>query len=187
MSDSEVRILCDKQAITEVIYRYARALDRCDLELLQSCFHPDSMHDHGDFEGLSARFCPWAIELLLRLTATQHLIGNILIELHGDIAFSEAYWTAYHRIPANAVGSGVVAGRGEETDLFIGGRYIDRFERRTGEWKIARRVGLHDWQRFEGASDGGFFETNRRKRGVRDRSDPAYLRDFVKPIPRPPS
>lgn len=177
MSDSELRALCDKQAITEVIYRYARALDRCDLELLQSCFHPDSTHDHGDFEGSSAEFCLWAIELLRRLTATQHLIGNILIEPRGEIAFSEAYWTAYHRIPANAGGSGVVAGRGEDMDLFIGGRYIDRFERRAGEWKIARRVGLHDWQRFEPAADGGFFQSNPRKRGVRDRSDPAYRPD----------
>jgi hypothetical protein len=171
---TELRNLCDKQAITEVIYRYARALDRCDLELLRSCFHPDSTHDHGEFEGPSMKFCDWAIELLLRLTATQHHVGNILIELERDIAFSEAYWVAYHRIPADAGGSGVVAGRGEETDLLIGGRYIDRFERRNAIWKIARRVGIHDWQRFEPASDAGFFQSDPRKRGVRGRADVSY-------------
>jgi len=177
MSESvELRSLLDKQAVTEVIYRYARALDRCDIELLRSCFHPDSTHDHGDFEGSSLKFCDWALELLQRLTATQHHIGNILIELDGGRAFAETYWVAYHRIPAEAGGSGVVAGRGEETDLFIGGRYIDRFERREGTWRIARRVGIHDWQRFEAASDGGFFDSNPRKRGVRSHTDLSYLR-----------
>jgi hypothetical protein len=172
----ELQQLLDKQAITEVIYRYARALDRCDLELLRSCFHPDSTHEHGEFEGSSADFCNWAMELLQRLTVTQHHIGNILIELEGDEAFTESVWVAYHRIPAQAGGSGVVAGRGEETDLFIGGRYIDRFERRAGNWKIARRVGIHDWQRFEAASDGGFFAGDPRKRGARDRTDRSYSR-----------
>ncbi len=172
----ELRALLDKQAITEVIHRYARALDRCDIELLRSCFHPDSTHDHGEFEGPSLKFCDWAMELLQRLTATQHHIGNVLIELDGDRAFSETYWVAYHRIPADAGGSGVVAGRGAETDLFIGGRYVDRFERRAGAWKIARRVGLHDWQRFEPASDAGFFNSEPRKRGVRSRADLSYFR-----------
>jgi SnoaL-like domain len=174
----EIDSLLSKQAITEVLYRYARALDRCDIQLLRSCFHPDSAHDHGDFEGSSADFCNWAMELLSRLTATQHHIGNILIDdLKGDTARTETYWVAYHRIPAQAGGSGVVAGRGEETDLFIGGRYLDRFERRGGEWKIARRVGIHDWQRFEPANDGGFFQSPPEKRGRRDAKDPVYHRE----------
>ena len=173
---SALQALVEKQAITEVLYRYARALDRCDLPLLRSCFHPDSTHDHGDFEGSSLEFCDWALELLLRLTATQHHLGNVLIDLEGEVAHCETYWVAYHRIPAQAGGSGVVAGRGEETDLFIGGRYLDRMERRRGEWKIARRVGIHDWQRFEPASDGGFFHSDARKRGVRSRADLSYHR-----------
>ena len=175
-TDISLRMLIDKQAISEVIYRYARALDRCDLELLKSCFHEDSTHDHGEFEGSSRDFCDWAMALLRRLTATQHHIGNILIDLDGERANAETYWVAYHRIPAEAGGSGVVAGRGEETDLFIGGRYIDRMELRNGTWKIARRVGIHDWQRFEPAKDGGFFQSEPRKRGTRSRDDPSYHR-----------
>jgi hypothetical protein len=73
-------------------------------------------------------------------------------------------------------GDGVMASRGTETDLFIGGRYVDRLERRDGVWKIARRVGIHDWQRYEAANDDGFFSTEPRKRGVRSRADLAYRR-----------
>jgi len=175
-NEAAVRALCDKQEITEILYRYARALDRVDIELLRSCFHPDSTHDHGPFEGTSSDFCVWAIELLESLTATQHHIGNVLIDLEGDVAWSEAYWVAYHRIPTVTAGDGVMASRGAETDLFIGGRYIDRFERRDGAWRIARRVGIHDWQRYEPANDDGFFATDPRKRGLRSRADPAYKR-----------
>lgn len=171
-----LRGLLDKQSITEVIYRYARAIDRCDSGSLRNCFHPDSTHEHGEFEGTSLKFCDWAMELLQQLTATQHHIGNILIDLEGDRAFTETYWIAYHRIPAGAGQIGVVAGSGTETDLLIGGRYLDRFERRSGLWKIARRVGIHDWQRFQPAADGGFFESDPRKRGARGPADRSYQR-----------
>jgi hypothetical protein len=172
--ERELEILLSKQAITEVVYRYARAIDRCDEALLRACFHPDSTHEHGEFAGSSADFCGWALDLLSRLTATQHHIGNVLIEVEGDGARSESYWIAYHRIPAQAGGGGLVAGRGEETDLFIGGRYLDRFERRGGVWKIARRVGVHDWQRYEPASDGGFYDLPARQRGARGANDRVY-------------
>jgi hypothetical protein len=114
------------------------------------------------------------MDLLSRLVATQHHIGNVLITVEGENAYSESYWIAYHRIPAQAGGAGIVAGRGEATDFFVGGRYLDRFERRAGSWKIARRVGVHDWQRYEPAHDGGFFETSAAQRGARGGSDRVY-------------
>ena len=40
--------------------------------------------------------------------------------------------------------------------------------------EVARRVGIHDWQRFEPANDGGFFQSEPRKRGARGREDPSY-------------
>jgi hypothetical protein len=172
--DAEVEALLAKQAIAEVVYRYARAIDRCDEPLLRSCFHADSTHEHGEFKGNSADFCGWAMDLLSGLVATQHHIGNVLIDVEGDKAYSESYWVAYHRIPAQAGGAGIMAGRGEETDYFVGGRYLDRFERRAGTWKIARRVGVHDWQRYDPASDGGFFDTPASQRGARGTKDQVY-------------
>jgi SnoaL-like domain len=169
-----LQMLVDRQAITEVLYKYARAIDRCDLELLKSCFHSDSTHDHGEFVGKSLEFCDWAIERVQRLTATQHHIGNILIDLDGDFARSETYWVAYHRIPPKPSDTDVSAGQSGGTDLFIGGRYLDRMARRRGAWKITRRVGVHDWQRFEVPSDGGFFSSDPRKRGIRSRADLSY-------------
>ena len=42
----ELATLLAKQAITEVVVRYARAIDRLDEALLRSVFHPDSTHNH---------------------------------------------------------------------------------------------------------------------------------------------
>ena len=59
-------------------------------------------------------------------------------------------------------------------NLFAG-RYVDRFERRDGEWRIARRTVVHDWSRqlptapeSLGLPLAGFAQ------GRRDRTDPVY-------------
>ena len=46
-----MRILEDQQAIRDVLSRYARGVDRCDLGLLKSAYHPDGYDDHGFFKG----------------------------------------------------------------------------------------------------------------------------------------
>ena len=43
MEDKVLEALLDKQAITEVIYRYCRGIDRFDFELVKSCFHADAI------------------------------------------------------------------------------------------------------------------------------------------------
>ena len=50
---------------------------------------------------------------------TRHNICNELIELNGDIAYSESYLVAYHRVKHD----------GREFDFLLGARYLDRFER----------------------------------------------------------
>ncbi len=49
---------------------------------------------------------------------------------------------SYHRIDTGE----------EERDAVIGGRYLDRAEKRDGGWRIARRTMLYDWQQDFGLS-----------------------------------
>lgn len=174
-----VRQLQDRQEITDQIHRYCRALDRCDGELLRSVFHADSTHEHGPFTGSSQDFCRFAIDFLKSIGATQHHLANVLIDVQGDVAFTESYFVAYHRIPADLEDpQGALADHtpGLEEDLFIAGRYIDRFERRGGQWKIAHRTGVHDWQRWEPADERGFQGPVSGLIGRRDKTDPVYAR-----------
>lgn len=164
--ESALRTLLDKQAITEVLHRYARACDRADEQLLRSCFHPDSVHRHGRFNGTSADFCTLAMKIILGTKLEKHLVTNALIELEGDTAISESSYVAYHRQ--------VNRETGEEEDFFSGGRFIDRFERRQGEWRIASRIGLIDYERFEPVTERGIAKLPASARSQRYPDDELY-------------
>jgi hypothetical protein len=110
-------------------------------------FHPDAIDDHGAFSGPDGdpmpirEYVPWVMSLLLEgAIATTHQISNITIELAGDEAHVETYVLASH-VHRNADGS-----RRLDT---LSGRYVDRFERRAGLWKIAHRQLVVDWDKTE--------------------------------------
>jgi hypothetical protein len=123
-----------------VILRYARGIDRLDLDLVRSCYHSDAHDDHGSYQGDVEGFIAMCESFLPRWTATQHFMGNMLIEVDGDKARAETYAVAYHR-RENDDGTG-------KDDVF-GIRYVDRFERRRGEWRIAHRVVATEWRRVD--------------------------------------
>jgi hypothetical protein len=134
--DGGVQALLDKAAIHDVLLRYCRGADRCDEQLIRSAFHPDALDDHGRFAGTADDFATWVIGVLRATSvATQHTLPNVLIELDGDRARVETSFVAYHS---------KVDETGERVDVF-GGRYLDRFERRAGDWRISDRTVVHDW------------------------------------------
>ena len=98
------------------------------------------------------------------------MIGQVLIDVEGDIAFGEVYFQAFHRIEAD----------GEERDLFISGRYVDRYEKRDGVWKIAFRSEVNDWSRNDPATDGYFAATPDSLRGARKPDDAWYARESLR-------
>jgi SnoaL-like protein len=160
--------LVAKQAITEVLYRYARACDRADESLMRGCFHPGSLHRHGRFQGTSTEFVTVAMKIIRTAQMTKHLITNPLIEFAGDAALSECHYLAYHRIRNAETDSG--------EDNFSGGRYLDRFERRGGEWKIVERVGLLDFERFDPPAERDFAKLLPMQRSRRFPEDDLYAR-----------
>lgn len=129
-----------RQQITEILYRYARGWDRRDGEAILSCFFPDSTTRHGGFNGLSTDFVDVALKATEHVKAMNHMITNVSIEFAGDRAVSECYFLAHHRRP-------VKDSPDQEQDWFLKGRYLDKFERRDGVWKIVHRRGLHDYSR----------------------------------------
>lgn len=172
----KIEELLAKQEITERIVTYCRAIDRCDRALLESVFHDDSMHDHGPYKGPSSTFCDFAMKLLGKLEYTTHQASNILIHMiDADNALSETCFNAYHRIAAGVVDPATPDhDLSIDEDLWIAGRYIDHFQRRRGEWKIAKRTGIHDWVRWAPAGDRGFAKTPASDRGHRFPDDLTY-------------
>jgi hypothetical protein len=161
-----LRSLLDKQAITEVLYRYCRACDRADEAALRECFHPGSVHRHGGFSGTSADFITFAMKIISASKMTKHLLTNVLIELDVDVATSESHYFAYHRLAGKPPDA--------EVDNFSGGRYLDRFERRQGVWKMVERLGLLDFERFDPATDRNFYEKPRAQLSRAYPEDPLF-------------
>jgi len=166
MAGDRLDELCDKQAITEVLYRYARGWDRYDEEALRACFFDDSVHAHGGFKGLSQDFVTNGLRSTKAVKSMTHMITNPMIELRGDKALSECSFFAHHRRDA-ADGSG-------EEDMFLKGRYLDIFERRDGIWKIASRTGLHDFERVVPPADQTLAGAAADTLGHKKPADPFY-------------
>jgi ketosteroid isomerase-like protein len=124
---SLVRELSDRQAIADCVQRYARGIDRHDVELVQSCYHPDALDDHGFYVGPGQGLAEAANEMHKDLLGHQHHMTNHVVEIDGDVAHAETYYFV------------VMRGQAGLTNL-VSGRYIDRFERRRDEWRIAARV-----------------------------------------------
>lgn len=139
--DPRVQALIDKDEIRDCIYRFARAVDRHDWELARTCYHEAAIDDHGVFTGDKDEYVDWVSENLPKLAEmTMHFVGNVIIELDGDVAHSESYLVGYHRYSRQD---------GTPADFVGGARYVDRFERRGGAWKIAHRVLVWEWVRDE--------------------------------------
>jgi hypothetical protein len=107
------------------------------------------------------------------------------------VAYTEAYLLAYHRVkgstekirdifgPTYLANLHVEPGAEEPQDFFYGGRYVDKLEKRDGEWRIKRRTVVMDWnQNLPNASiwNEGMFSVLK-IRGERGRGDPVYRRD----------
>lgn len=134
----------DKLECIELTTRLARGLDRCDAELLASVFAPGATDDHGMFKGTAEDFVPWVLPVLATMKRTQHVIGQVLVALDGDRAAGEAYFVAYHTIDTPD----------GEIFMIAAGRYLDRFVRHDGAWKIAHRHAVYDWSGTVPSTDG---------------------------------
>ena len=141
--ESDLQYLLDRLAIEDCVNHYAHAVDRHDSEMIAGVFHRDATDNHGNFTGY----------ILVR--------GN---SVHDRMAFSHR-----HNITCDFAD---ISGEEPHTESYVifcprlkdgktvhvgGGRYLDRLEKRHGEWRIALRRLIMDWRFF---ADGTLFATD---------------------------
>jgi hypothetical protein len=131
----ELRALLERDKIRECVARLARGEDRRDAKLISASYWPDSTTDYGVFVGSFDKYLAWVVPGSPAIPVTQHVLGQSLIDVAGNVARVETHVTSYHRVNMGT----------EERDTVIGGRYLDRIEKRGAEWRIASRVMLYDW------------------------------------------
>lgn len=160
--------LVAKQDITEVIYRYCRALDRMDRALAETVWHSDGTADYGHFQGTGAEFIDMVWTAHEKVAGHIHQVSNILIEVEGDRAGSESYVLAM--LWGQAPGTGMPP---HYTQMEARGRYVDLWSCRNGVWAIDHRDFVEDitlTSGLAGTPKTPFGQT----RGTRDRTDPSY-------------
>jgi len=170
--DRRLDELLSKQEIYERLCDYMRGQDRLDPILHRSVFWDDATTDYGIYKGDADGFVAFAQGALTPHKFNQHLIGQVRIDLEGDVGFGEVYFIAFHRI----------VHEGEDRDLFVAGRYVDRYERRDGVWKIAFRSELVDWARNDPATDDYIRNSTKNLLGARGAADLSSQRDLVRTL-----
>lgn len=125
--EQKLREVIDRQEIWALMQRYGRAVDRCDRELLRSVYWPDATEDHGSFVGTPEQFIDWVMGIADRHVSAFHGLLNHSCDLVGDNAYCETYYLS-------------VMISQKPPFMMSTGRYVDHFQRRNGEWRIANRV-----------------------------------------------
>jgi ketosteroid isomerase-like protein len=158
--------LADREAIRECLCRYARGVDRLDADMVRSAYWPDAKDTHLAFKGNAEEFIAWAFPIMRTMDQTMHMIGNVLITLHGTTADVESYFYGYHRVTIE----------GSKQDVIGAGRYLDRFEKRDDEWRVAERMVMTDWFRqYQDSADWAAGLLGQRvDMGARYPDDPSY-------------
>ena len=162
MTESEMlRAVADRQAITELLYRYCRAVDRIDEKLGHSIWHEGAVADYGDFYQGDG---PGVIDLICgqhRHTLYHtHQMSNVIIQLDGDRAGSESYVTANLRVK-----------NGDRLmQMTVWSRYVDQWSRRNGYWGIDKRIAIRDFDEVREVQPLSRVESE----GSRDSDDASY-------------
>lgn len=134
-TDAVLRRLLDESEIRAVLARYARGCDRNDMDLVRSCYHADATDAHGHVNGSLEEFIAYSKAFIDGMESMLHFLGQSVIDLENDSAWVETYCVCYIRLKAR---------EGEAPMDRLGIiRYVDVFERRGGDWRIARRKVVH--------------------------------------------
>lgn len=138
--------IADLECLGRLVATYSRAIDRRDFALLRSLYHDDAVEQHGEmFSGSPDDYVAFVAGALAGYAATAHYVANTLFELDGDVAEGETYKINYHRTHGP-----------EAREVITGSRSLDRFARRGGEWRFARRFVVLDWARTQPADAAAY-------------------------------
>jgi hypothetical protein len=143
--------VADRLAIEDLELRWCRAIDRLDLASMPSLFHPDAYDDHGAYRGDIPGLIDWLRQRHAGICFCMHQMTNVLVEFADeDNALVEACLAVVQRFVPGAAAALAPAGApfraDRHVDLVSRARYVDRVQRRDGEWKILRRTFIQEWR-----------------------------------------
>lgn len=162
--NAQLQTMLDHHDITRLLAEYAHACDRCDTTAMAAVYWDDSWDDHGITQAAGPEFARIMTGRIAKETQTlSHLLGQSLIQVHGDEAGAETYFIA---VMMNT------APDGTPKCNQLGGRYVDQLERRDGQWKIKHRTAVRDWSISLKIEEDSYAKAQL-KSGQRSNADPS--------------
>ena len=137
-----VQLLVDRDAVHDVMFRYADGVDRRDMEQVRACFAPDLrvVDWGGGFADRDAMIT--YIGGVAIFHTTMHMFGNDYIDVDGDTAHIDCYAMLTHHLDD---------AQGVAVEMNVsGGRYVESLGRRDGQWGYHGRDGQRPRQRGHG-------------------------------------
>jgi len=172
----DVQYLMDRTAILDCVAHHARGCDRHDADLISAAYHPDGVDEHGFAINSGPEYGEWANRTHAETSIVHtHNITTHSCEIDGDTAHAESYVIV------------VLIGRDGRSGQFITGRYIDRLQRRGGQWRIAVRRSTVEGMFVADTRvlESEFFKEKGYLVGTRDRADLSYERPLSIDTPAP--
>jgi hypothetical protein len=164
---ADVQYLKDRQAILDVIHQQSRGCDRHDADLVADAFHDDGLDEHGAQVTPGKQYGQWANETHTKGSQiNMHHITTHTCEIDGNVAHAESYVI------------GLMLNHDGMTARLLAGRYLDRLEKREGQWRLAVRRSTAEVC-FAGDATMmtvAAFVDRHFPKGTRDRTDLSYSR-----------
>jgi hypothetical protein len=159
--------MIDEFQLRKLVHAYCRAVDRGDFAQLQNLYHHDAKDAHGGFStGTADEFLNQLAAARPFIRSMQHNITTVNFAISGNTAEGEIYTVATHTLAAGD----------RDIDVIVGGRYLDKYEKRDDAWKLIERTIVTDWARVTDPSavDLSHPITRDTLRGTPDANDPSY-------------
>jgi hypothetical protein len=166
-ADDVMQELVDEYQLRKLVHAYCRAADRGDIEQLRNLYHDYAVDAHGGFSsGTADEFLQQMIAARPYVRSMQHHITTVNFAIAGHVAEGEIYTIAVHTL----------AGRDRDIDVVVGGRYLDKYEKRDSIWKFKERTIVTDWAKVDDPStmDLSHPITKDTLKGTLDASDPSF-------------
>jgi hypothetical protein len=166
-TDSALQEMIDEFELRKLVHAYCRAVDRGEFEQLRGLYHHDATDAHGGFSnGGADDFLAQLERTRPYIRSMQHNVTTVNFVIDGCRAEGEVYTIATHTL----------AGRDNDLDVIVGGRYLDKYEKRDGSWKFVDRTIVTDWAHVNDPSSVDLSHpiTRDSPRGTPDGDDPSY-------------
>ena len=128
--------MLDEFQLRKLVHGYCRAVDRGDMAKLREFYHHDAKDAHGAFSTGSVDDFLGELEASRpHIRSMQHNVTTVNFVIDGTLAEGEIYTIATHTFSAGD----------RDVDVVVGGRYLDKYEKRDDTWKFTERTIVTDW------------------------------------------